>query len=64
MKITSVTVSQSRKISTRTYENTDIAVSLTASSTTMTAHQVAARLDKVITTVLDEKEKEIRNRCK
>lgn len=64
MKITSVTVSQSRKISTRTYENTDIAVSLTASSTTMTANQVAARLDKVITTVLDEKEKEIRNRCK
>ena len=64
MKIISVTVSQSRKISTRTYENTDIAVSLTASSTTMTANQVAARLDKVITTVLDEKEKEIRNRCK
>lgn len=64
MKITSVTVSQSRKISTRTYENTDIAVSLTASSTTMTANQVAAKLDKVITTVLDEKEKEIRIRCK
>lgn len=64
MKITSVTVSQSRKISTRTYENTDIAVSLTASSATMTVNQVVSKLDKVITTVLDEKEKEIRNRCK
>ena len=64
MKITSVTISQSRKISTRTYENADISMSLTASSTTMTANQVAGKLSNIITGVLDEKEKEIRAKCK